>query len=396
MKRRNILSMMLCAALTAGMLTGCGGNRETAQKTDTVVLWAKHANFPWVDNDLLDDELSDTLTNGGVLSVIRVDGAPAVVDGVTYDAVDTSKTKSGQEREVEERLSDAHQAFSTCTAQTAGLNTLSAIQLAAKQLSGSENQTKLIVVDSGLSTEVPLDLTDIGKPLSGLDADASVQSLKDSQNLPDLSGCAVVWYGMGEAAGDQETLSAADASALEAFYTRYFEAAGANLHVSHTSVGEDELEDDVPPIPTVPVTKEENNAMSVPDETQFPESKIAFQDGTAQLIDTAAATSALQEITAQLKENTDVSVYVCGTTTNADSADKCRSLSKQRAQVVADILTRSGVSADQLHVIGFGAAGPHYTQDSADAQNAQNRAVTIIRADSENGQKIQAGTWVYA
>lgn len=394
---------LLCAALlmvlAVGALAGCG-KKEPESQTDTVVLWGgKHANFPWVDNDLVDEQLHETLTNGGTLTVIRVDGAPAVVgETMVYDALDTSRSKSGQQRAYKERLSDVHQALSSCTAQTGGLDTLGAIQLAAKQLRDSQNEKKLVIVDSGLSTQAPLNLTNIDgnkKPLSQLDTESTMQALQNSSNIPDLSGCTVIWYGLGEGLGDQKKLSAEDETKLDDFYNEYMEAAGAVLHLNNASLGEDELDERVPAITPVPVTKRENQAVGVPEETVFPESKIRFQDASAELMDAASAETALQEIIKQLQSNPTVDVYVCGTTTNTDTAEKCRALSKQRAQVVADILTRNGVSADQLHVVGFGAAGPNYQQDSAEQQNAANRAVTIIRMDSDKGQKIQAGTWTY-
>lgn len=391
---KNVIKKSICLVLSAvtavGILSGCGG-KTAAAPTDTVLLWGgKHANYPWVSSKVVYDDLTDTLQGGGTLTVIRVDGLPSVVSEVEYEPIKGKHL----EREVKSRLTEVQDAIGECTAQESGLDTLRAIQLASQKLENSSNKKKLIVVDSGFCTESPFNLTKI--PLSSVDVKSTINSLRDSGEIVSLTDCDVIWYGLGVAAGEQQPLTAKDEATLKELYEQYFSGAGAKLEWRSESIGEKKLEEDVPPITPVPAAESDNRVAPLEDETVFPESEVAFKDGSAELVDPAAAEEALQNIIKALQDNPDVQVYVTGTTTNADTPERCRALAKDRAQVVADILTKGGVAKEQLIVVGFGAAGPKYTADTPENQNAANRSVSVIRADSDTGKQIAAGTWQYS
>lgn len=388
--KRSICAVF-CAVIVVGILSGCGSSKSKVayEPTDTVLLWGgKRGNFPWVSSSVVYDDLMDTIQAGGTLTVIRIDGAPNVVSELKYEPL-----QSKSEQETKSRLLEVQDVIGECTAKESGLNTLKAMQLAAQQLEDSSNKKKLIIVDSGLCTEEPLNLT--GMPLSNVDVKSTITSLRDSGEVANMADCNVIWYGLGVAFGEQEALTSKDKDTLKTLYEQYFSCAGAKLTWNSTSLGEDKLEDDVPSITPVPVTKSENGVVPVPDETVFPESKVAFQDASSKLLNTAAAEDALQDVITSLKANPDVEVYITGTTTNSDTAEHCRSLAKKRAQVVADILTKNGVKKKQLTVLGFGASGPNYKSDTHENQNAENRSVSIIRVDSDTGKKIASGTWQY-
>lgn len=58
---------------------------------------------------------------------------------------------------------------------------------------------------------------------------ALVDRLEEAAMIPDLEGVSVEWFGAGDTAGSQPTLSAKQTEAIKAFWSEYFNRAKASL-----------------------------------------------------------------------------------------------------------------------------------------------------------------------
>lgn len=130
------------------------------------------------------------------------------------------------------QLVEAVQGAAATTPET---DLISAISLASRMLSaGTADNKVLIIRHSGVNTAVAslpmqdLDLltTDPAQLLDQLDAAAM---------LPQLNGVAVEFYGLGDVAGSQGTLSAQQVQWLKSFWQAFFDRTGANV-TFHTDI----------------------------------------------------------------------------------------------------------------------------------------------------------------
>lgn len=91
----------------------------------------------------------------------------------------------------------------------------------------------------------------------------------------------------------------------------------------------------------------------------------------------AAAEKAVKDTAAEIKKLQSYSkVYVTGHTDNIGGKDRNEELSKQRAQKVADMLTKEGVSSRKIVVTGKGSSEPAESNKTPDGRS-KNRRVEI-------------------
>ena len=72
-----------------------------------------------------------------------------------------------------------------------------------------------------------------------------------------------------------------------------------------------------------------------------------------------------------------IDLHICGHTDSSGRDDSNRVLSVRRAQAVADVLMRHGVSADRLNIQGFGSDYPLAPNDTTEGK-ALNRRTEIV------------------
>ena len=84
---------------------------------------------------------------------------------------------------------------------------LASVSLAARVLNaGTAENKQLIILHSGVSTAATLPMEDIN--IVNEDPVALVDRLEEAAMIPDLEGVSVEWFGAGDTAGSQPTLSA--------------------------------------------------------------------------------------------------------------------------------------------------------------------------------------------
>jgi OOP family OmpA-OmpF porin len=91
---------------------------------------------------------------------------------------------------------------------------------------------------------------------------------------------------------------------------------------------------------------------------------------------TPEAKTALAEVAATLKKNSDVNVEVAGYTDDRGNANFNKDLSQKRAESVKAYLESSGVDSDQMTARGYGEESPVADNETADGRK-QNRRVEL-------------------
>ena len=297
-------------------------------------------------------------------SLVVADGAP-FQEGRTIDL--TPEVDRGS----------IDQVIAAARARTPESDLLAALGLAGRQLAEGRGLRTLVVLDSGLSTAGALSFTTPGM----LDAHPRelADALSDAQQLPDLSGVAVVFQGLGDTAPPQPELDPIRRAQLVAIWTAIVRRAGAtNVHVDHAPPGSS------PPGPLPAVSTVETGPGYRCDGTSMTLSggPFAFRPDSDEFIDHQAAVGVLRDIAGQLRSG-GIDATMFGTTaTVGEVTDQVR-FSDERAQAVADVLIDLDVPIPQLHVEGLGSEFEDYVADRDErgslvpAAAALNRTVFI-------------------
>jgi outer membrane protein OmpA-like peptidoglycan-associated protein len=317
------------------------------------------------------------------LSVVVADGAPAVVGEPVQLRVDDDDAAVEQRAE-NRRLVDETVAGARARAPESDL--LTALQVAAEILAEEPGLRTLVVVDSGLSTTGPMDMTRPGL----LDAEPKevADSLADTGRLPDLDGASVVFQGLGETALPQPPLDVARRTQVQQLWTTIATRAGAVV------VEAEELADVQPPegsLPAVSVVDAGSGVFCTPQKLTLSGGGVGFRPGEINFLDRGRVVDVLGPFARQMQDRRIIG-EVFGMHAAVGDPTRVTELSEQRAQEVANVLIELGVPVSQLRVKGFGSSFAGYVPDRDGAGRldpaaaARNRFVTIdFTADVDCG-----------
>ena len=274
------------------------------------------------------------------------DGKPFAVGPQHFDQVKNNDIQQARaDKTARYQLVEAVQGAAATTPET---DLISAISLASRMLSaGTADNKVLIIRHSGVNTAVAslpmqdLDLlnSDPAKLLDQLDAAAM---------LPQLNGVAVEFYGLGDVAGSQGTLSAQQVQWLKSFWQAFFDRTGAAVTFHTDIVSGDALNNGHTVTPLA--------AAGAPTFVKVSAEQVAFQPDSTTFLDEAAARAALNGLAEQLKGTSAAHYIVAGSTAQVDNASRegAQALSLARAQAVRDVLVEAGVPADRFTCLGLG------------------------------------------
>ena len=166
--------------------------------------------------------------------------------------------------------------------------------------------------------------------------------------LPQLNGVAVEFYGLGDVAGSQGTLSAQQVQWLKSFWQAFFDRTGAAVTFHTDIVSGDALNNGHTVTPLA--------AAGAPTFVKVSAEQVAFQPDSTTFLDEAAARAALNGLAEQLKGTSVAHYIVAGSTAQVDNASRegAQALSLARAQAVRDVLVEAGVPADRFTCLGLG------------------------------------------
>ena len=343
-------TMVAAGSLVVGLLAGCSvipskdGAADSAVATDTALILTQGDGMPTLTNaeDFLD---CVNVTHGGSAGLVVADGSPFAVGPQRFDEVKNNDIQ--QARADKAARLELVEAVQEAAAKTPETDLISAISLASRMLSAGTADSKVMVIrHSGVNTGASLPMQELD--LLTTDPAQLLDQLDAAAMLPQLNGVAVEFYGLGDVAGSQGTLSAQQVQWLKSFWQAFFDRTGANVTFHTDIVSGDALNNGHTVTPLA--------AAGAPTFVKVSAEQVAFQPDSTTFLDEAAARAALNGLAEQLKGTSAAHYIVAGSTAQVDNASRegAQALSLARAQAVRDVLVEAGVPADRFTCLGLG------------------------------------------
>lgn len=400
---RKIMSLILIAVISLTIFSSCEEKGEDPQETSDVVteieeeivttcfLLGNTANMPEIDIDILEEEIKTLAGTNEKYCLIILDGEPEINDkkDVTFP-----KRFFNQKKNNEKVIQKHIEGIASTIADDPEIDILEGLDMASRALSGSKEKKRLIVFSSGLSTAGDLNFAKTPELISKRPTEV-VDMLNATKSIPDLSGIDLVWYGLGDVAGEQEKLSNMNKFQLKSIWSEIITAskpASAVFDKTPPQKDSDEYGEEAAEYPEVsPVT--------LPTVLTIAETEIGFEANEAILKDRNKAIEIMAYYADCIKA-AGHDFYVVGSTATYGTVEGCRLLGEQRADVVKDILCKDySVSGDSLYTYSIGQMnlGGNYEWRLNDLDEngkfveeigAKNRKVMIIDAESEDGKRF--------
>lgn len=374
-------AMVAASSLVVGLLAGCSvipskdGAADNAVATDTALILTQGDGMPALTN--AEDFLSVNVTPGGSAGLVVADGSPFVVGPQRFDQVKNNDIQQARaDKTARWQLMEAVQG---AAAQTPETDLVSAVSVAGRMLSaGTASNKVLIIQHSGVNTGTSLPMQELN--LLNTDPAQLLDQLDAAAMLPQLNGVAVEFYGLGDVAGSQGTLSAQQVQWLKSFWQGFFDRTGANVTFHTDIVSGDALNNGHTVTPLA--------AAGAPTFVKVSAEQVAFQPDSTAFLDEDAARSALNGLAEQLKEAASGHYIVAGSTAQVDNASRegAQALSLARARAVRDALVVAGVPADQITCLGLG----NEPTSVRSANEAENRCVYVVSSDSVQATEFLA------
>lgn len=375
-------AMVAAGSLVVGLLAGCSvipskdGAADSAVATDTALIITQGDGMPTLTNaeEFLN---SVNVTPGGSAGLVVADGKPFALGPQRFDQVKNNDIQQARaDKTARYQLVEAVQGAAATTPET---DLISAISLASRMLSAGTADSKVMVIrHSGVNTAASLPMQDLD--LLNSDPAKLLDQLDAAAMLPQLNGVAVEFYGLGDVAGSQGTLSAQQVQWLKSFWQGFFDRTGANVTFHTDIVSGDALNNGHTVTPLA--------AAGAPTFVKVSAEQVAFQPDSTTFLDEAAARAALNGLAEQLKGTSAAHYIVAGSTAQVDNASRegAQALSLARAQAVRDVLVEAGVPADQITCLGLG----NEPTSVRSANEAENRCVYVVSSDSVQATEFRS------
>lgn len=407
----NKLCTLLMAALAALiLLNGCTASdheHPADEEYHCAVCMGSHLNAPVVNLALVEDEIYRACRSGGSVTLVVIDGQPFPVH-IDIPAPEPGLSEAKYEQIAAQYAAQIMETASKLCARTEEVDTLQAVQLAARALESADSETgkplarELILIDSCLSTQGAISF--VGSDIARLDPQQITEQLRQMDAVPNLTGLDVYVYSLGDVAGDQAPLSQQERNNLRAIWDAILTNGGANVHMRADlplamaydetllpSVSEVQVQSEA-----VDLTEAEKAGQVLEDggKLSFGEDIISFEPGSGVLMNAEKAAEQLAP-TAEYLRSSDEVVLICGTTACWGGEDYCLDLSWKRGEAIRTVLMELGVDGSRLEVIplGFG-YDPFYTDDQNPDGTLNgdiaplNRNVHLVLSSSELGRDI--------
>lgn len=375
-------TMVAAGSLVVGLLAGCSvipskdGAADSAVATDTALIITQGDGMPALTNaeEFLN---SVNVTPGGSVGLVVADGKPFALGPQRFDQVKNNDIQQARaDKTARYQLVEAVQGAAATTPET---DLISAISLASRMLSAGTADSKVMVIrHSGVNTGTSLPMQELN--LLNTDPAQLLDQLDAAAMLPQLNGVAVEFYGLGDVAGSQGTLSAQQVQWLKSFWQGFFDRTGANVTFHTDIVSGDALNNGHTVTPLA--------AAGAPTFVKVSAEQVAFQPDSTTFLDEAAARAALNGLAEQLKGTSAAHYIVAGSTAQVDNASRegAQALSLARAQAVRDVLVVAGVPAAQLTCVGLG----NEPTSVRSANEAENRCVYVVSSDSVQATEFRS------
>ena len=390
----------LCIVLGLFLFSGCASEETPVEPLHLTLIATQQSNQPAPSLNLIENDLTEVVESYGSVTLIKLDGSPALVNQITVPAQEGLLTGSQRQRIAAEQVVAIQQEASQVHAVEPECDLLAALRLAGRAAQPTEEgRNVLIVFSNGINTMHPLDMSQT--VIQNMDIERVVQELVGQMALPDLSAYSEVKFlQIGETSAPQDPLTPADTNVLKEFWRAVCVASG----LSEEQISFPDMPStstvvtlgDLPPIKTVTVLQPASAISENMVNVSFNDQTVAFIPDQAELMNPQDAQSALLPTAEALKANPSMTVLIVGQTATTVDQESSLSLSRERANTITELLIEMGVPANQLQAIGLGceSQNPLHCPDTAEdgslleEQAQKNRIVSVISADTSLGKKL--------
>ena len=399
MKKR--LFIVLFVMLVA-LLTGCMAH-SSELPVATAVLLGNHKCGKKIDtnNAIIRDNISESVSTYGYISIIAVDGEPNIVAKGNCDINAQYKKADPQKlaADATARTLTILESLDAIYADSPEVDTLEAIRLAVSSLNEAPTNSvkKIVILDSGVCTT---GLCDFHNNIMSADAVAVADALEELEAIPNLQGIHVTWLYLGEVEEPQESLSPKQINKLKSIWKEIIERGGGTFEYVDVPANEEKQSADLPSVTPVDVEKEvpisfDPKALSEDvnlfEEPQFlREEQVCFVPDSDTLVDPDGAQKILEPIAEYMLKHPDFRLLLVGTTAGDGAGDYSISLSNSRATRIKQVLVEKGVEEGRIDTLGMGGTDPWhiYNVGTSGELAKQNRKCVLLDADSAIAKEL--------
>lgn len=375
MKIKNMLAVLLISGISLLSLCGCSAE-QTVEPMNIAVVTLNGQNMPQYDENAMDSLIDQAVASdiNSTVSLVIADGAPHLAGETICFSTKEANNDYHWEEEMDARKQQINDLLTREKASTPGTDLLNGIRLGARQLQSGENKHKVLAIaHAGINTTAPLPMQSTDITALGED---TVQQLKDTGYLADLSGCEVHWFFLGDVDGDQPALSPEQTTSLQTFWESYLTACGAasvTFESTLPSTGQ------AAEAPSVPVVAAVTTNIDLTTPVSLPPEIVSFQPDSAQLSDKDAARKQLAGI-AEAMSASNGQFLLAGSTASAQESPQMsnQQFSLQRAQAVRELLGEMGVDSSKIVCVGLGDTNTSIRNTTDDQAN---RTVWLVPMD---------------
>ena len=406
-KRFAAILTIICLAVSAVGLTGCGSQTSVAEEGGMNAVCyaiAPTANSQGLNmsSPLVQDTIYDTILNYGYVSVVVVDGESEMVATDSYD-IDAQYKKASKDKLKTDARAKATNLITYMEGQVANdaqVDYLEGLRMAVRSLSslkGYDSKT-IVVIGTGLSTQGTLNFQN---NLLSVEPEAVLDQLEEKDEIPDFTGITVVWQQMGDVALPQQDLSQTQRKRLQEIWGGIVERGGGTFVYNDIMANPVDTEVTYPDVDTVELPAEtpvdfDAAMFDTGDESllgepvMLTEEQVSFVPDKATYLDEDEAVATIQPIADYLLEHEQITVLLAGTTAGDEDSDYTMTLSQKRADAVRSTLVQLGVDESRIVTMGLGSSDPWHVYGAGYEGSiaSGNRKVVLLDASSDTAKEI--------
>ena len=406
-KRFAAILTIICLAVSAVGLTGCGSQTSVAEEGGMNAVCyaiAPTANSQGLNmsSSLVQDTIYDTILNYGYVSVVVVDGESEMVAADSYD-IDAQYKKASKDKLKTDARAKATNLITYMEGQVANdaqVDYLEGLRMAVRSLSSLEgyDSKTIVVIGTGLSTQGTLNFQN---NLLSVEPEAVLDQLEEKDEIPDFTGITVVWQQMGDVALPQQDLSQTQRKRLQEIWGGIVERGGGTFVYNDIMANPVDTEATYPAVDTVELPAETpvdfNAAMFdtgderlLEEPVMLTEEQVSFVPDKATYLDEDEAVATIQPIADYLLEHEQITVLLAGTTAGDEDSDYTMTLSQKRADAVRSTLVQLGVDESRIVTMGLGSSDPWHVYGAGYEGSiaSGNRKVVLLDASSATAKEI--------
>ena len=406
-KRFAAILTIICLAVSAVGLTGCGSQTSVAEEGGMNAVCyaiAPTANSQGLNmsSSLVQDTIYDTILNYGYVSVVVVDGESEMVAADSYD-IDAQYKKASKDKLKTDARAKATNLITYMEGQVANdaqVDYLEGLRMAVRSLSSLEgyDSKTIVVIGTGLSTQGTLNFQN---NLLSVEPEAVLDQLEEKDEIPDFTGITVVWQQMGDVALPQQDLSQTQRKRLQEIWGGIVERGGGTFVYNDIMANPVDTEATYPAVDTVELPAETpvdfNAAMFdtgderlLEEPVMLTEEQVSFVPDKVTYLDEDEAVATIQPIADYLLEHEQITVLLAGTTAGDEDSDYTMTLSQKRADAVRSTLVQLGVDESRIVTMGLGSSDPWHVYGAGYEGSiaSGNRKVVLLDASSDTAKEI--------